>query len=157
MMGTSPAQRLRLQAVAAEFLEQMGARIRERREFLRLSRAEVARRMPGKVNENQVYRWEKGRHQPNPDTLQALASVLECDVAQFMVASPDKDATPDPFTNGDDLELNDRLTLITEAVAGLDEQIRLLRTELAARDAEVMKRLDEGLPPSQGSQPGPQP
>lgn len=154
MMGTSPAQRLRLQAVAAEYLERMGRRIRERRESLGLSRTDVAREMPGKVGENQVYRWEKGLHQPNPDTLQALAVALKCEVADFMApdAPENEGGTPDPFASsaaeGGDL---------AQLVAGLDEQVRLLRSELAARDAEVLTRI-AGLQRSiQDLRDGPQP
>lgn len=123
MMGTSSTQRLRLQLVAADFLERMGARMREQRELLGLSRAEVARRMPGKVNENQVYRWEKGLHQPNPDTLQALGLVLDCDVSFFMSPPPEQTITPElitiPVENSDRLE---QIEATLELIVGVLEQ-----------------------------------
>lgn len=123
MMGTSSTQRLRLQLVAADFLERMGARMRERRELLGLSRAEVARRMPGKVNENQVYRWEKGLHQPNPDTLQALALVLDCDVALFMSPAPEKTTTPELVaTPAGNAERLDQIEATLELIVGVLEQ-----------------------------------
>lgn len=150
MMGTSRAQRLTFAAMAAGFLERMGERIRQRRDALGLSRADLARLMPGKVNENQIYRWEKGLHQPNPDTLEALARVLQCDVAYLMAPEPEKTETPD-LSDGNGLE--HRIARLSELVSGLDEQLRLLRAETAARDAEVLKRLDEGLPPIQESRP----
>lgn len=124
MMGTIPAQRLRLQAVAADFVERMGRRMQDRREALGLSRADVARRMPGKTNENAVYRWEKGLHQPNPDTLQAMAEVLECDVAYFMTADPEERKTPDFFAPNE-------MTQLDRIEAKLDN----LGDKLAADDA----------------------
>ena len=74
--------------MAAEYLERMGARIRDRREELGLSRSEVARQMPGKTTENQIYRWEKGLHRPNDDALEALASVLGVTIAHFLADAP---------------------------------------------------------------------
>lgn len=106
MMGTSEAQRARLQLVAAEFVERLGARMREQRETLGLSMAEVARRMPGKVSENQVYRWELGKHQPKPDTLEALAKVLGTTVATLMAPTPDKTVTPDLSKNGPETQFD---------------------------------------------------
>lgn len=77
--------------------------------------------MPGKVNENQIYRWEGGKHQPNPDTLQALAKVLERDVAYFMMAGPEKPRgpTPDPLPAGSPDA--DQLALIQERIEDLSE------------------------------------
>jgi transcriptional regulator with XRE-family HTH domain len=43
------------------------------------------------------------------------------------------------------------------ALTEIEDQVRLLRTETAARDAEVLKRLDEGLPPTRQSRKPPQP
>lgn len=159
MMGTSSSQRLRLQAVAAEFVEQMGVRIRARREELGLTRPDVARRMPGKVGENQIYRWETGKHQPKADTLEALAAALETEPSAFMAPVSVKDETPDLFVRdaepSDDLSSD--LAATTAAIRSLENQVRLLRTELAARDAEVLRQLAALRPPSQGSQPGQQP
>jgi transcriptional regulator with XRE-family HTH domain len=125
MMETSPALRLRFQAVAAEFLERMGARMRERREELDLSMAEVARRMPGKVSENQVYRWELGKHQPKPDTLEALAKVLKTDVAALMAPAPDKSVTPELFGTEDERldRIQDQLGTIGQKLAVLLEAV----------------------------------
>lgn len=102
--GTSAAQRRRFERMAAEYLERMGARIRACREALGLSRADVAREMPGKTNENAVYRWENGLHRPQDDTLEALATVLRCDVAAFFL----DDAPPDALPSGAD-DQDDRL------------------------------------------------
>lgn len=139
MTRTNRVERRRFELVAAEFLERMGNRMRERRDQLGLSRAEVARRMPGKVNENQIYRWEKGLHQPNSDTLQALANVLDCDVSQFMGPAAVKDRTPDPFIE----DSPDPLTEILRLLRRLDG--RLSDPQDAAQldfEAAVLTRLD---------------
>lgn len=154
MMQTDDVRRLRFRLVAAEFLQRMGERIRERRKALGLSRADVARKMPGKVSENQVYRWELGQHQPKPDTLEALAKVLECDVVYFMAPELDKRRPPDLHAlSGESSQLDH----IEQTLNHLEEQIRLLRVETAARDVEVLKRLDEGLPPTPQTQQPPPP
>lgn len=74
--------------MAAAYLQRMGERIRERRDELGLSRSDVARAMPGKTNENALYRWEKGLHRPNDDALEALAKVLKVDPAHFLTDQP---------------------------------------------------------------------
>ena len=152
MMGTSAPQRLRLQLVAAEFLERMGQRIRERRDELGYSRSDVARLMPGKTNENAVYRWEKGQHQPNPDTLQALAKALGCDVAYFMSEPPEKMNAPDLFAvNGD----GDRLEQIVATLAEIQDQLNRLEAAGVVRDAEVLKQIASLTQPTRATRRGP--
>src|SRR4051812_45219376 len=85
---TSRAQALRFETMAVEYLERMGARMRERREELGLSRDLVAREMGGLTTGNQIYRWETGRHQAGPEALERLAGVLKVDVAYFMGDGP---------------------------------------------------------------------
>lgn len=147
MQGTSDVQRARLQLVAAEFVERLGARMRERREALDLSMAEVARRMPGKVSENQVYRWELGKHQPKPDTLEALAKVLETSVAALMAPAPTADETPDL---SDGVSVEDRLTAIEDA-------LKRLQFEITARAMEAQQQLEAGVQTILDSLPGQQP
>lgn len=126
--------------MAAEFLEQMGAQMRGRREALGLSRSEVARRMPGKVSENQVYRWEKGLHQPNPDTLQALADVLECSVATLMSSPPVKERTPEPFSALSQLDRIehklDLLIALAEQEVG-DQVLRAVEQDMRQADRKA--------------------
>lgn len=136
---TNRAEALRFQLVAAEYLERLGERIRERREELRLTREEVARAMPGKTSGNQVYRWEKGLHQPGPENLQALAGVLRVEVSYFLVAAPAA-GTPD----------------LMGALAD-DEMIRDIRagmTLLLKQQAEILARLPpEASPPPADTSP----
>jgi transcriptional regulator with XRE-family HTH domain len=146
MMGTSHAQRLRLQLMAAAFLERLGERIRERREALNLSRPDVVSQMSGRVNENQLYRWEKGLHQPNPDTLEELARILECDVADLMAPEPDKTSTPDPF------EVQDPTTA---ALARIEQSLNDLVERLVAAGllAAVEKDTATAPPPTPAKRP----
>jgi transcriptional regulator with XRE-family HTH domain len=67
-------------------------------------------------------------------------------------------ATPDFIMSGDReaLDLGEtQLDRIESLVSGLDEQMRLLRAEQAADVAEVLKRIDEALPPRGRSQDQP--
>lgn len=94
VLRTTRHARRRFELVAAEYVERMGQRIRQRREELGLSRPDVARAMPGKTSENQIYRWEKGLHRASDDALEALAEILKVDVAYFY-ADNGRPGTPD--------------------------------------------------------------
>lgn len=100
MQGTSPAQRLRLQLVAAEYVERIGQRIRERREELGLSRPALVRKTQGLVTENDLYRWETGRHRPQDGALDDLAAALEVDTSYFF----QRDKPPSKATQIDAIE-----------------------------------------------------
>jgi transcriptional regulator with XRE-family HTH domain len=140
-MQTDRVARLRFELVATEFLVRMGARIEEHRKLRGLSRADLARALPGKVNENQVYRWERGKHQPNPDTLQAIANVLEVDVAVLMAPEPEKAATPDLSSQPSNADIMAYLNR-------LEGLIRQLGLDMAARDLEAIERHEEALRPT---------
>lgn len=139
--GNSSTSRLRLQLVAAEYLERMGARMRSRREELRMTRGDVARAMPGRTNENAIYRWEKGQHRPEDDALEALARVLQVSGAGWFFAEDTKKAdTPSPFPEP---AVEGELAEILEAIrAQLTEQTRVL-DEIKAHAANVETMLVE--------------
>lgn len=139
MKGTSVAGRRRFELMAAEYLERMGQRMRERREELGLSRSQVARAMPGKTTENQVYRWEKGLHRPQDDTLEALVAVLKVnDVSYFLAAQPDKTETPD----------------LVGTMSGERSQLNRIET-LLLENQRIMRDLAAGLMPDEPAQGGP--
>lgn len=131
MMGTTATSRLRLQLVAAEYLERMGQRMRLRREQLDMTRGDVARAMPGRTNENAIYRWERGLHRPEDDALEALATVLQVSGPGWFFADElkDPDKTPSPFAGQDDL-------------AGLADLIRQDMAQREQQRAEIIQRLD---------------
>ena len=61
----------------------VGQNIRARRVELGLSRTALARRMPCKVNENAIYRWERGVHRPTDRYFVALAEALDREISWF--------------------------------------------------------------------------
>jgi transcriptional regulator with XRE-family HTH domain len=78
--------------MAAQYVANIGRRIRERREELGLSQEDVARELPGKVSGNQVSRWERGLHRPNDPALEALGQALNVEVAYFLGDGPSTSA-----------------------------------------------------------------
>jgi transcriptional regulator with XRE-family HTH domain len=145
VLKTRSAAALRFEAMAAEYLERQGRRIRERRDELGLSRDEVARRMGGKENGNSIYRWEKGRHEPSPDARERLATALGVDVAYFFSDDPveaSEDASPAEQSQLDRIEA--RVNILLDLVT------RLLGAEadraLAEAEAEQARRGQD--PPS---------
>lgn len=158
MKGTSEAARLRLAAVAAEYVESLGRGLRFRREELGLSRSEVARKLPGKTNENAIYRWEGGQHKPNDSTLEALATVLEVGHwTRFMDLDPHRvdsqpAETPSPFPAQETSpgDLRGRLDAIEQAQHRIiDNQERIFGMFEAAKqvrddnDQTIAERLNE--------------
>lgn len=146
MTETSEVARLRFALMAAEYVERIGKRIRERRDELGLSRAEVARLMPGKTNENAIYRWEKGRHRANDDALEALAEVLEVDVSYFLEPNGETDETPDLMgavsadSNGD---LETRVARVETKLDQLIELVTMLAPDQTELEEEVVRLAEE--------------
>ena len=79
--------------MAAEFLATMGEKIRTRRIEKGLTQEDVARQMPGRVTGARVSLWERGKHRPHDDSLEALAQVLDVPVSYFMAPAPARRAT----------------------------------------------------------------
>jgi hypothetical protein len=103
----------RFELVAAEYVQQMGARIAARRQEKGLSQIDVARALPGKVDGSQVSRWERGLHRPGDDTLERLGEILDVPVSYFMAPPGEKNSgTPDPFPAPADSDVLGRLTQI---------------------------------------------
>src|SRR5438128_2135398 len=69
LVTTDELARRRFQLMAVEWVIQMGARIRERREALHLTQRELAALLPGNVGDQQVSKWERGVHKPGDATL----------------------------------------------------------------------------------------
>lgn len=148
MKGTSPAARLRLAAVAAEYVESLGRGVRFRREQLGLSRSDVARKLPGKTNENALYRWEGGKHKPSDDTLEALAAVLKVTHwTQFMDLDPER---PDVKANGTPALFSVQEpaagdTVLIERLEALEQRVTGQLAEHADRVEQMLRRQDELL------------
>lgn len=120
--------------MAAEMAERVGARMRERREELSLTQAEVALRIAGKATSDQVSRWERGKHQPQD--LAPIAQALEVDLSYFIVPAPNKTTTPDLSKPVDTDPA--RLVALLERVEGLLEQ----QNELLARQSLILERIE---------------
>lgn len=78
----------RFTLMAAEHVVRMGARIKARREEVGLTQRELAEKIPGKSDGNQVSKWERGEHRVSDDTLEHIARALDVDAGYFMVAEP---------------------------------------------------------------------
>lgn len=142
-------ERLRLQLMAGENAAQIGARIREAREAKGWTRRQLAREMDGVASDNDLYRWETGRHRPHDETLATIAKALHLPLSYFLDFEH-KDETPDVLgaLNGD----TPAVEQLVAAVSALDERLRLFQVETAARDLEVLRLLEEALPPKRRSQ-----
>lgn len=136
--------------MAAAYLERLGQRIRLRREELHLSRPEVARAMPGKTTENQIYRWEKGLHRPQDDALEALATVLQVDVGYFIVPAVEQHLleAPTPFGEGLDervARMESRLTGLIETQNGLLGNQSSILEEIRREQAELRSLIERQI------------
>lgn len=92
------------------------------------------------VGVSTVSRWERGLHEGYGKNVLKLAKALKVAPALLRPVPPDTET---------------QLDRVEAAVSSLDEQVRLLRAETAERDAEVLRRIDEGRPPTRRSQPPP--
>lgn len=103
MPTTNRVAARRFELMAAEYLQRLGARIRERRDEKGLTQAGLARLLPGTTDGAQVSRWERGLHRPSDDTLEHIADVLDVTMDYFLAAPAQKDdGTPDLFAAKDD-------------------------------------------------------
>jgi len=116
----------------AEYQERVGRRIREAREAKDWSQAKLAHAIgPTKKGQprdaSTISRYERGKVMPGSDTLEAIARVLDVDVAYFMAAEP-KAGVADLMTS-----LNgDGESQLARIEAKLDEALTRLRALEAA-------------------------
>lgn len=122
----------RFALVAAEFVQNMGQRIADRRKELGLTQLELALALPGKVGADQISRWERGIHKPEDDTLEEIAAILKVPVVHFLAGEPDKAETPTPFAGQD--ALADRLDAIEARLANMER--------LLVSGGDIIARLD---------------
>jgi transcriptional regulator with XRE-family HTH domain len=120
--------------MSVEFLQQMGARIRQRRRMLHLSQEEVARRMPGVINGQRISLWERGLHRPQDENLEALAEVLEVSVGWLQWGrEPAVEEEPVWVSR-----LEDRLA---QAASERDTRATTIE-ELLRRQSEILERIE---------------
>lgn len=133
----------------AERLAEQAARIKELRDERRLTQQPVADAVGVTLRAYQD--WEAGRGGINGENVKALAEFFDvtADYIEYGVDKRERGDTPD-------LSLS-RLAGIEATLGELADQVRLLRAETAVRDAEVLKRIEEALPPTQQSPDQPPP
>lgn len=85
--------RRRVELMAAEETARIAARIRERRSELGLTQGELAAKLPGKTDAQQVSKWERAIHRPE-QSIEHLAAALDVDISYFYAPEPE-DGTPD--------------------------------------------------------------
>lgn len=122
----------------SEEARRIGQLIAELRLALGMSQQDLANAVG--VGVSTVSRWERGLHEGYASNVRQLAKVLKVSPGVLRPVDPD---------------IETQLDQVQRSVSSLEEQVRLLRGETAARDAEVLKRLDEGLPPTRLSPPPP--
>lgn len=91
--------------MVTEFSLRFGRRMEERRNELGLTRAQFARELPGHIGENQVYRWERGKHLPHPETQAIIARALKTTLADLLADDEEAQADAEPQADGGVLEL----------------------------------------------------
>lgn len=138
--------------MASEMAALIGARIREAREQKGLSQKDLGNLLPGVVGGDQVSKWERGAHRPHDDTLVAIATALDIDLATLIAPSVKNGSatTPDPFPAkvgdlaGPIAALQDAVTELRAAVVGL-----------AADNATLLRELRDKLDTDRrGERPG---
>jgi transcriptional regulator with XRE-family HTH domain len=148
---------LRLQLVAGEMAQQIGQRIRVRRLALGLNQRELASLLNehlqgGAVDNQRVSDWERGVNKPSERYMQAMASVLERDLAWFYGREPVEE-TPDLLViaaradqvdggfqefRGHVAKLEGRLDRIEDALGNTDSGVLGLLT----RQSQILERLE---------------
>lgn len=128
--------------MASQMAALIGSRIKEAREAKGLSQKQLGNLLPGIVGGDQVSKWERGAHRPHDDTLDALAAILDVDMAYFMASAAAGD-TPDLAVSGES-QLDRIERAVTENTARLETIEGLLR-ELATEEllASLAQRLDQ--------------
>lgn len=143
------AARLRFALQMAEQAQKVGDRIAYERTQREWSRPALARELPGVATGNDVYRWERGKHLPRADTMEALAALFGITVADLYAGPPSssiqKRDLSDALNGAEGSQLN-RIETKLDRVLGL-----LLEQE--TRGAAERER-DEGETPRRDEETG---
>lgn len=143
------AATLRLQLMAAEYLERMGETIAAAMEAKKWTQGDLARAIDqlrrrddpeaAHVEPSSISRYKRGKVEPNPEMKQYLADALGITVAELMGPAPDKTKTPDLMSAVKEAA-PDRLDLIEEK---LDAVLMLLAPSSGKRTAAAQDALAE--------------
>lgn len=130
---------LRVQLMAGEMTERIGARIRERRVELGMKQRELADKLGSDAIDNQrISDWERGVNRPSDRYMEKLAAALDRDVSWFF--REDTNAkTPDlSLVKPDD----DRLARIEQRLEQLEIAVEHQNANLA-RQSAILERIEE--------------
>lgn len=144
----SESERLRLLAMAAAIAERIGERIRDRRDELGYTRRRVVALMEGVATENDLYRWEKGKHRSGDDNLAAVARALDVDPAYFLMEHPHGAVSPsgsEPARSVHDLVvLAERVEQIATAVEKLLDAQQVI-AQMAEEDRALLREVAQAV------------
>jgi transcriptional regulator with XRE-family HTH domain len=141
MPTTSPAVLRRFKSVADKHAARVGARIKARREHVGLTQSALARLLPT-ADSNQVSRWERGLHTPNPDTLELIAEILGVTYVD-LVALAEEPRTASPYPEGGVPEMMEHIIRLEEIAKGHagGAQVEKVRAEFRGEVGEMQDRL----------------
>jgi transcriptional regulator with XRE-family HTH domain len=91
----------------------------------------MARELTGLATGNDVYRWERGKHMPRLDTLEAVAKLFGIEVADLYAGVPQEKA---------DADLSDALS---EAEPASPAKVEEMLREVLDQQAELLARVSE--------------
>jgi transcriptional regulator with XRE-family HTH domain len=111
----------------AEQAQRVGDRIAYERKARNWSRPQMARELTGLATGNDVYRWERGKHMPRLDTLEAVAELFKIEVADLYAGVPDDSSAPADADLSDELAKAEPGSKVEEMLQELlDQQAQLL-------------------------------
>lgn len=136
----------------AERLAEQAQRLRDLKRFARVTNRDIADATG--VTERQVQRWTS-ESQPSDiesQNLKKLAAYLGTSPDYIEYGTDRKRAGIPKLLESLDLEAKiDLLVGLPDQISQLEEQVRLLRAELAAHDAEVLQRVEAARSPTRAT------
>jgi transcriptional regulator with XRE-family HTH domain len=124
--------------MAAEHTQRIGTRIRQRREALGMTQADLAAKVGGKTDAQQISKWERGQHKPGDDRMERIAVALDVSPVYFMAPEP-KDGTPNLIG-----ALAERPAQAADDLQALRQDVAALREDVAEITAIIRQLLDPG-------------
>jgi transcriptional regulator with XRE-family HTH domain len=140
-------ENLRFRVMAGALAVLVGRNIRLAREQADLNQRELAQKIEDPAASNTaVSEWERGVRRPSDRYLPLIADALDKPVEWFMqdhdMPTPDLSLVPSDPRPGTE-----------ERISQLEDQIRLLRAEIEANAAEVLRRIDALRQPTAPARP----
>jgi transcriptional regulator with XRE-family HTH domain len=121
----------------ADYRQEVGARLRRLREGKGWNQADAAHEVG--VGPKTWHLWETGKTTPYERNWRKIGEIFDVDPVDI------RGVAPTPLGLGNDngsesTDFSEQLDELLTRLAGLEEQVRLVRAEMAAHDAEELKR-----------------